>query len=257
MRNIELFCRDSHRFVLLNESSSGEEEGVRSNQYLIAHGNQGVLLDPGGLGVMPYVLAELLRYIRLENVAACFLSHQDPDVVGGLVSWMALTTRAQFYISTLWVRFLPHFGLETSGRFIGIPDDGMECEPVAGMPLRFIPAHFLHSEGNFTLYDPQSHILFSADVGAAIMPDDFDEPFVDDFSAHVPFIEGFHRRYMTSNRAIRCWLSNLDGLEIDMIAPQHGPVYRGSAVSQFLDWLRELKCGVDLMEPGGRFGDGR
>jgi flavorubredoxin len=256
MRNVELFCHDSHRFVLLNESSPGEEEGVRSNQYLIAHGGHGVLLDPGGLGVMPHVLAELLRHTQLDDVVAVFLSHQDPDIVGGLVSWVALTTRAKFYISTLWVRFLPHFGLVDGGRFIGVPDEGMACEPAAGIPLRLIPAHFLHSEGNFTIFDPVAHILFSADIGAAMMPDNFDEPFVDDFAAHLPFIEGFHRRYMTSNRAIRCWLANLDGLEIDMIAPQHGPVYRGHAVGQLLEWLRDLVCGVDLLEPGGRFGDG-
>jgi flavorubredoxin len=38
-----------------------------------------------------------------------------------------------------------------------------------------------------------------------------------------------------------------------MIAPQHGPIYRGAAVREFLDWLRDLQCGVDLLHSGGRF----
>jgi len=36
--------------------------------------------------------------------------------------------------------------------------------------LRFIPANFLHSPGNFLLYDSRSTILFSGDIGAAIAP---------------------------------------------------------------------------------------
>ncbi len=61
MRNIKLFESDTHRFILLNESEPGEEDGIRSNQYLITHHDAGVLLDPGGFGVMPRVLAEMLN----------------------------------------------------------------------------------------------------------------------------------------------------------------------------------------------------
>jgi flavorubredoxin len=42
-------------------------------------------------------------------------------------------------------------------------------------------------------------------------------------------------------------------LDIDRIAPPHGPVYRGAAVGQLLAWLKDLQCGVDLMQGGGHF----
>ena len=32
-----------------------------------------------------------------------------------------------------------------------------------------------------------------------------------------------------------------------MIAPQHGPVYRGPAVADFMEWFQELECGIDLI----------
>ncbi|WP_256360380.1 hypothetical protein [Methylomonas koyamae] len=38
-----------------------------------------------------------------------------------------------------------------------------------------------------------------------------------------------------------------------MIAPQHGPIYRGRAVADFLAWFRQLECGIDLMEKSGYF----
>jgi len=252
MRNIQLFDQNGHKFILLNESEPGEEDGIRSNQYLAMHGADGVLMDPGGFGVMPHVLAEMLHYATPEQIKGITLSHQDPDIVGGLFTWLDLT-RCPIYVSRIWMRFLPHYGLNDMSRFIGVPDEGMDCEISPNFALKMIPAHFLHSEGQINVYDPQSRILFTGDIGAAMMPMNNDEPFVDDFRKHLPFIAGFHRRYMCSNRAIRYWLDNISGLEIDMIAPQHGPVYRGTAVRDFLEWFKDLQCGVDLMQGGGRF----
>lgn len=252
MRNVELFGADGHKFILLNESEPGEEDGVRSNQYLVVHQGVGALLDPGGFGVMPQVLAEMLRYAKPDHIRAVILSHQDPDIVGGLSTWLELTP-ATVYVSSIWMRFLPHYGLRDMNRFSGVPDVGMDCEVAPGFRLKIVPAHFLHSEGQINVYDPVSRILFTGDIGAAMMPADRDEAFVDDFATHVPFIEGFHRRYMCSNHAIRCWLATIADLDIAMIAPQHGPIYRGPAVKAFLAWLAELQCGTDLLEPGGRF----
>jgi flavorubredoxin len=255
MRNITLFKSSNHRFVLLNESEPGEEEGIRSNQYLILHDGHGVLLDPGGFGVMPSVLTELLHYLEPSDIKAIVLSHQDPDIVGGLSTWLELT-QAPVYVSRIWLRFLPHYGIRELGRFFPVPDEGKTCEFAPEFILRLVPAHFLHSEGQINVYDPVSRILFTGDIGAAMLPDQVEYEFVDDFAAHIPYIESFHRRYMCSNRAIRCWLDTIADLPIDMLAPQHGPIYRGQAVREFLAWFEALECGVDLLEKGGRFRKG-
>jgi flavorubredoxin len=255
VRNIVLYKSTDHRFILLNESEPGEEEGIRSNQYLIQHGGCGVLLDPGGFGVMPGVLTELMHYIEPRDIKAIVLSHQDPDIVGGLSTWLEIT-QAPVYVSRIWVRFLPHYGLRDIGRFFPVPDEGMTCPLLPDFTLRLVPAHFLHSEGQINVYDPLSRVLFTGDIGAAMLPDDLEYEFVDDFAAHLPYIESFHRRYMGSNRAIRCWLDTVADLPIDFLAPQHGPVYRGRAVQDFLAWFAELRCGIDLLGPGGRFQTG-
>lgn len=256
MRNIVLYDEDGHRFVLLNESEPGEEDGIRSNQYLLQHGSDGVLLDPGGFGVMPRVLAEMMRYLGPESLKAIVLSHQDPDIVGGLTTWLELT-EAPVYISHVWTRFLPHYGIYGMHRFVGVPDAGMQLEPAPDFRIDLLPAHFLHSEGQTNVYDPVSKILFTGDIGAAMLPVERDDPFVDDFTAHRPYIEGFHRRYMGSNRAARLWVEQVAKLDVSMLAPQHGPVYRGRAVQDFLEWFRELECGIDLMTSAGTFREGR
>jgi flavorubredoxin len=202
--------------------------------------------------VMPQVLTEMLRYVVPEQIRAIFLSHQDPDIVGGLSTWLELC-RSPVYVSSIWIRFLPHYGLKDMARFIGVPNEGMDYELSSNFKLKVVPAHFLHSEGQINVYDPISKILFTGDIGAAMLPMDKNDAFVDDFASHIPYIKGFHRRYMCSNKAIRCWLDTIAELDIAMIAPQHGPIYRGAAVQDFLDWLKDLKCGIDLMQAGGLF----
>jgi flavorubredoxin len=252
MRNISLFKSAKHAFILLNESEPGQEEGIRSNQYLIVHNGNGVLLDPGGFGVMPSVLTEMLEYLEPSAIKAIMLSHQDPDIVGGIGTWLEMTT-APVYVSKIWLRFLPHYGISDMTRFIGVPDTGLNCAITADFSLQLIPAHFLHSEGQINVYDPIAKILFTGDIGAAMMPDDIDYEFVDDFASHLPYIEGFHRRFMNSNKAARCWIETIADLDITMLAPQHGPIYRGQAVIDFLNWFAELRCGIDLMSKGGVF----
>ena len=252
MKNIPIFSSDNHQFILLNESQLGEEDGIRSNQYLIVHEDSGVLLDPGGFGVMPRVLSELLNYMSPDKLKAIVLSHQDPDIVGGIATWIEIS-EAPVYVSSIWMRFLPHYGVSSMRRFVGVPDEGMHCPLAPGFNLQLVPAHFLHSEGQINVYDPIAKVLFTGDIGAAMMPDGEDYPYVDDLSAHLPHIETFHRRYMCSNRAARIWVESVSRLDIEFLAPQHGPIYRGAAVKGFLDWFRRLECGVDLMVGSGQF----
>jgi flavorubredoxin len=72
---------------------------------------------------------------------------------------------------------------------------------------------------------------------------------VPDFAAHIQFMEGFHKRYMASNRALKAWVQMVRPLDIETIAPQHGAFFRGKEmVGQFLDWCEGLACGIDVME---------
>jgi flavorubredoxin len=101
--------------------------------------------------------------------------------------------------------------------------------------------------GNFQIYDPVSKILFSGDMGASLVDDA--SP-VQDFAAHVPHMEGFHRRYMASNKVGRLWANMVRGLDIEMIVPQHGRPFVGKPmITAFLDWIADLQCGMDLMGP--------
>jgi flavorubredoxin len=61
-------------------------------------------------------------------------------------------------------------------------------------------------------------------------------------------MEGFHKRYMASNKVMKAWAEMVRPLDIEIIAPQHGAFFKGKEmVRQFIDWCANLPCGVDLM----------
>jgi flavorubredoxin len=244
MPNTVLFEDGRHRNVLL-EDFGLEGLAVQANQHLISHGSAGMILDPGGHKVYSKVLSTTMSLLGGRNLRYVFLSHQDPDIVAAVNGWL-LTTDAEAYISKIWVRFVPHFGLDhlVEHRLKPIPDEGMVLD-LDGARLPVLPAHFLHGAGNFQVYDPVAKILYSGDLGASL---GIDYVFVEDFDAHLPYMEGFHRRYMASNKALRAWARMVRSLDIDLIAPQHGAVFRGKPmVQRFIDWCEQLECGVDVV----------
>ncbi len=245
MAAIVLFDTPGHRNVLLEESQAGDQ-AVQSNQHLIIHDKGAIILDPGGHKVYSKVLSDTMAQLGGGKLEYIFLSHQDPDIVAALNGWL-MTTDAIAYASDLWLRFIPHFGVDrfVVDRLKGIPDRGMLLN-LRGLELKVIPAHFLHSAGNFHLYDPVSKILYSGDLGASI-GDGFDE--VKDWDQHLPSMAGFHRRYMASGRALKNWVRMVRSLDIEVIAPQHGAFFRGKPmVERFLAWCESLEVGVDVLD---------
>jgi len=246
MPNTTLYDDGVHKSVLLQDFDAGNH-AVQANQHLIIHAGEAMLLDPGGHKVYSRVLTETFSVLARARLRYLFLSHQDPDIVAALNGWL-MTTDATAYVSRIWTSYVPHFGLDqlVANRLLPIPDEGMVFD-MAGARLSALPAHFLHSEGNFQMYDPISKILYTGDLGASIGAGNGQ---VQNFEAHIPYIEGFHRRYMASNRAMKAWADMVRPLDIEIIAPQHGAYFAGKEmVHQFIDWCANLECGIDLITP--------
>lgn len=241
-----LYEDDKHKYILIGFADSADEKSIPSNQYLVCHGEISVMLDPGGFGMFPILVSRVLKYTKIENIKAMLLSHQDPDVAGGINVWEQITN-AKIYVSSLWVRFIPHYELKNMDKVIGIQDGATEIVFADDFKLNVITAHFLHSPGHFNYYDPVSKVLFSGDIGAAVLPCSNDSVFVDDFQSVLHCIEPFHTRYMSCNKALRKWVKDVEAYDVDTIAPQHGYLYRGKAKEDFLKWIYDLKCGVDLI----------
>ena len=240
-----------HKFIWLGLDEMEAEKGILANQYLVVDNGKGLLIDPGGYHVFQRVLENAAGFVDPGDIEALFFSHQDPDVVGSLNILLDMFPEATVYVSELWVRFIPHLGALDIKRIKPIPDEGMDIR-LGKSVLKAIPAHYLHSPGNFHLYDPVAKILFTGDLGAAVFPENTWYLFVEDFDSHVKLMEGFHRRYLPCRRPLEKWLERIRGLEIKMIAPQHGAIMEDENVERFIEWLRDLgDIGIEYMEKKG------
>ena len=109
-------------------------------------------------------IAKVCPVKELDYVIA---THQDPDIISSMDRWL-MYSDAKILISRLWERFLPHLvpgymGEKGASRIIAIPDQGSNIK-FGDTSIKALPAHFLHSVGNFHFYDPTSKILFSGDL---------------------------------------------------------------------------------------------
>lgn len=232
---------ENYSWIFFGRDSDKPDGIIDTNQYMIKDGKNCFLMDPGGIETFSAMLASVSRHINVEDISDLFASHQDPDIISSLGLWDKAVPHARLHAPWLWEGFLRHFGCNNI-QYVAIPDEGAELE-LNNTRIQFIPAHYLHSSGNFHVYDPKARILMSGDVGAALEPPE-SGIFVEDFQEHTTKMTMFHQRWMPSNEAKNEWVSRVRDLDIDMIAPQHGRIFQGDNVKRFLDWFEQLEVGV-------------
>jgi flavorubredoxin len=204
---------------------------------MVMNGEQSIILEPGGIELFSQMLTSVLRYTTIDQITALFASHQDPDIISSLGLWDQYVPNAKLYSPVVWESLIAHLGMKNI-QFQGLQDEGSSFQ-LGNTSLQFVPAHYLHWSGNFNVYDKDAKILMSGDVGSAL---DIDGApfFVEDFEAHAPKMEFFHRRWMPSNKAKDEWIASVRKLDIEIMAPQHGGLFKGKMVQQFLDWFERL-----------------
>lgn len=245
---IELYRDANHACLMFTDLIEADEQAVQSNQFLVVDNGTGAIIDPGGNLAFNELIVGMSHYFSPQKLSYIIASHADPDIIAALDRWLT-STPAKLVISRVWERFVPHFTKvgKTQNRLIGVGDGGGRL-PLGKSELWVLPAHFLHSEGNFHFYDPVSRILFTGDLGVSMTSGLQAQVAVTELGGHIKLMEGFHKRYMVANKILRLWAKMARQLDISMLVPQHGAPLTGPAIGQFFDWVESLQCGVDLFD---------
>ncbi len=238
-----LIYNGNHQWVAFGRDPDKPEKIIDTNQYMIIDGDRSLLMDPGGIEIFSSMLAAVLRHTELEHITDLFASHQDPDIISSLGLWDQALPKSILHAPWIWEGFIRHFGLNNI-QYDALPDEGASLT-LNSVKLDFIPAHYLHSSGNFHVYDSEAKILMSGDIGAALESVDADM-YVEDFDQQIPKMKKFHQRWMPSNEAKLDWIQRVRKLDIEYMAPQHGRIFKGEAVQQFLDWFEDLEVGTAI-----------
>lgn len=246
MKTEVIFESNDHRWVYFGRDPEKIDKIIDTNQYMVVTKHQALLMDPGGIELFAPMLAAVVKQIPIDQLTYLFASHQDPDIISSLGLWDQTLPNAKLYSPWLWEGFIRHFGMDNI-TYEPIADEGGSIK-LDEKELQFIPAHYMHSSGNMNVYDPVAKILMSGDIGAALEGANA-SIFVDDVEEHISKMEFFHQRWMPSNAAKSNWIARVRDLEIDMMCPQHGRIFRGEQVQQFLDWFEQLKVGSAISLP--------
>lgn len=218
-----------------------EDTAFHCNAYLIVSGQQAYLVDPGGKPNFQQVKSRVAQVLPPEQVTHIIVHHQDPDLCASIPDWAGVNPEIVVLASRRAAVLLPHYGFRASAI---VPTDGRSELLPSGGELRFISTPFLHFPGAFVTYDTNSRFMFTSDIFAAI-DSDWDL-YVTDFDRHARSMLAFHTEYMCSQKAIQRFVESVDSLDIQAFLPQHGSILEREMVRPAIEWLRGVRCGMDL-----------
>ena len=167
MKTTELFEDGDHAWIVFGRDPEKPEGIIDTNQYMIKSRGAVMLLDPGGIELFAPMLAAIAQHVPISSIKHLFASHQDPDIISSLGLWDKTLEGATLHAPWLWEGFIKHFGCETIS-YDPLPDEGGSLR-IGDVEIEFVPAHYLHSSGNFSVYDRKAKILMSGDIGAALL----------------------------------------------------------------------------------------
>ncbi len=232
---------ESYQWIILGRHNNQNTKIIDTNQYLLRTGSRCLLVDPGGAELFATLLATVLHHAPVDEITDIFSSHQDPDVISSLGLWDQALPNTKLHAADIWEGFLRHFGCSNI-EYRPIPDSGGIIN-LDDTELQIIPAHYLHAPANFNLYDPKAKLLLSGDIGSAL--EEPDAPwYVEDFNDHIEKMHFFHQRWMPCNQAKTRWIERIRKLDVKIMAPQHGRIFRGDDIQRFLDWFEKLEVGI-------------
>lgn len=235
-----LYKNKSHEIYWLGID---DETAFRCNTYLIRDNDEYILVDPGSRLFFEKVKERVAQITDPANVKSLIVCHQDPDVAASVIDWLNFNPEILIISSARTNVLLPHYGT-SDYEFYDISEE-KSFTFKSGRILQFIEAPFLHFPGAFTTYDEESSFLLSGDIWAAL---DTDWNLVtSDFERHKMNMNLFHLDYMASNIATRGYVRQLEYINIEAILPQHGSIIPHKFVSEAREYLRTLKCGLDLI----------
>ena len=240
-----------------------ENAGFHCNPYLITDNDEAVLIDGGSRNEFSSVMLKIMRTgTKPKNITRLIYQHYDPDLCGNIPHLEAIIDSRDLKIISHYENniFIDYYSVKSPKQCI--KDIGFRFEFSSGRRLEFIPTPYSHAPGSFMTYDTKTKTLFSSDIfgGYGSNWSMYSQVFeqcencspentcpVTGKNCQILGIVDFHKRIMPSAKALHYALSQLDGLDISLIAPQHGSILH-NPVSQkvVIELLKSLtSVGID------------
>lgn len=242
------------------------QTGLRCNPFLIVDHDEAVIIDGGSRPDFPIVTKKILQTgIDLSTVQALIYQHYDPDLCGSLPNLEDIIENDDLKIVSdkQNLMFIRHYS--TRSKLVTLNQLNHEFKFSSGRTLKFFNTPYSHSAGSFVTLDVKTGVLFSSDLFGSYSPQkglflNFEHhcdvcssenpcPKTKNYCS-IPDILKFHRKIMTSTKALRYALNVISQIPYKIIAPQHGGIIvKHDDANYIINQLKSLEnVGIDAFQ---------
>ncbi|NLU35276.1 MAG: FprA family A-type flavoprotein [Wolinella succinogenes] len=217
------------------------EHGTTYNSYLIQGSEKCALIDTSKANFSKEYFTHLEKHLPLQKIDYIVVQHTEPDHAGCLREFLERHPEVTLIHSKPCKRFIQ--------TLTNLPFNSMAIESgdeldLGGKTLRFFSTPFLHWPDTMMSYLVEDKILFSCDVmGSHFTSETNPEIFNSllDEKDYLASIEAFKYYYAMIMRPYKEHIIKafelLEKLDVQMIAPSHGPIL-DMEPRFFFDWYR-------------------
>ena len=220
-------------------------EGTSYNSYLIRGSERTALIDAVDESKID-VLLDNLRSLNILTIDYIIAQHAEQDHSGGLPMLLQAYPEAKVLGSARCLELLRDLGLVAADRQQEVKDG--ETLDLGNKSLQFISAPWVHWPDTIFTFLPEQRILFTCDfLGSHLATSDL---FAVDESAVYASARRYYAEIMMPFRQhIRRHLDRIGELQVEVIAPSHGPAYDRPAfiLDAYRDWTSDAVHNEDVL----------
>jgi flavorubredoxin len=195
--------------------------GTTYNAYLVKGDDKTALIDTVHTDFQPEYSGKIDQLLGSTAVDYLIMNHAEPDHAGSIPFIL------DKYPATL---ITTKKGAELAGAYYRVPEDRIQVIKdgdtidLGGKTLSFYPAPFIHWPETMLTYLPENKLLFSCDFFSAHNTSGL---FDDDADDVLHWAKKYYGEIMMPLAKMgRMAMGKIQKLDVEMIAPSHGPIYR-------------------------------
>jgi len=217
-----------------------KEAGLHCNPYLIIDNDEAVIIDGGSRLSFPTVMKKILQTgVSPLSITALIYQHYDPDLYGSIRIFEQVIDKSNLLVISEKEYANSGNHCYNKSTHVTLSDIKCKLEFSSGRRLQFYKTPYSYLEGSFVTFDQQSGVLFTSDLFGSysrkwelflnLETQCYHCKDLTDCNGeknHCPIhsILDFHKRIMTSNKALVLALEQIVKIPCAIIAPQHGSV---------------------------------
>lgn len=197
-------------------------QGTTYNAYLVQGEEKTALIDTVNPGFEKELAAKVNQVTNLADLDYLVMNHAEPDHAGAIPYVMEISKDARLITTEKGAKMAHVYYEIPEARITTVQD--WDVIDLGGKTLKFIEAPWLHWPETMFTYLVENRALFPCDFLGSHTAFGF---YDDEVEELIPFAQRYFGEIMMPfSKMGKKALEKVDDLDIELIAPSHGPIHR-------------------------------